>query len=259
MRVRLTGAVCVVVCAFSACGGDASSDDKQVRAAAKQAMTTRDPSACARVVTQEFVEQAAVERGADTTSSCRDGSAQIRATSASIDRVALSGPNASVNVRLEGGLLPFKDATLGLRKAGGSWRVNRLKGGTLDRAALARVMHRQLTSPPDAVSQAAVDCAVAELADTPESELVRAYVQPDPRPLLIPVVVCSVRLGLKGTPRSLVACIERGVRRELTTGALGRRLQTDPSSVGLLQTADGERLGARVARACVRKARATAG
>lgn len=254
MRARVTGAVCLVACALGACVDDANKDETQVRAAAKEAMTTKDPGACARVVTREFIEQTAVERGAEAISSCRDGSAQIRATSVSIDRVAVSGPNASVDVRPKGGVLPFETATLGLRRSGGTWRVNRLKGGTLDRAALSRVLHQQLTSPPDAVAAETVDCAVDELAKADDREIVQAFVKPDPRGLLIPVVVCTVRLELKDTPRGLVACIERGVARELTTGALGRRLRADPSSVSLLRTADGERLGGRVARACVRKA-----
>jgi stage V sporulation protein SpoVS len=259
MRARLTAAALLAASALGACGGDnASKDEQQARAVAKEAMTTKDPGACTRIVTRKFIEQTTLERGADAISSCRDGSAQIRATSVSIDRVAVSGPNASVEVRPEGGVLPFRTATLGLRKAGGRWQVNRLKGGTLDRAALARVMRQQLTAPPDAVSAGTVDCAVDELAGTPAAEIVRAYVKPDPRQLLIPVVVCTVRVELKGTPRRLVACIERGVARELTTGALGRKLRANPSSVSLLRTADGERLGGRVARACVRTVGATA-
>jgi hypothetical protein len=102
---------------------------------------------------------------------------------------------------------------------------------------------------------------VQDLRNTADSEIVRAYVKPAPRVLVIPVAVCTVRRELadSGAPRTVVACIERGIRRELTTGALGRKLERDPASFALLQSADGERLGARVARACVRSPDVTKG
>ena len=43
--------------------------------------------------------------------------------------------------------LPFKSATLGLRKSGGKWKVSRLKGGVLDRPAFFRVLRRRLAEP----------------------------------------------------------------------------------------------------------------
>lgn len=264
MRATLTAALAALACALGACGGNDSThskDEQAVRAVVKEGMTTSDPDVCARLLTQQFIEQTTLETGAAAIRSCRKDAGSAASASLTIDRVAVSGDRAAADIRPKGGSLPFKTATLGLRKTAGSWKIDRLKGGTLDRAALARVMHDQLTAPPDELAVKTVDCAVQDLRNTADSEIVRAYVKPAPRVLVIPVAVCTVRreLANSGAPRNVVACIEQGVRRELTTGALGRKLERDPSSVALLQSADGERLGARVARACVRSLNITKG
>jgi hypothetical protein len=264
MRTTLTGALSLLACALGACGGNdstGSKDEQAVRAVVKEGMTTTDPDACARLLTRTFLEQTTLETGVAAIRSCRKDAGTAASTSLSIDRVTVSGARAAADIRPKGGSLPFKTATLGLRKMAGSWKIDRLKGGTLDRAALARVMHDQLTAPPDALPVKTVDCAVQDLRNTADSEIIRAYVKPAPRVLVIPVAVCTVRRELadSGAPRNVVACIEEGIRRELTTGALGRKLEHDPSSLALLQSADGERLGARVARACVRSLNVTKG
>jgi hypothetical protein len=256
MRAVLTGALSLLACALGACGGGGtdSKEEKQARAVVQEAMTTKDPGACTRLVTEKFREQTTLERGAAGISSCRRDAATAASDSLSIDRVAVTGASAEAEIRPKGGSLPFKTATLGLRKTAGRWRIDRLKAGTLDRVALGRTMREQLTSPPDRLPAKTVDCAVRDLRNTSDSAIVEAYVKPAPRVLVIPVAVCIVRVELadSGAPPNVVACIERGIRRELTTGALGRRLDRDPSSIAALQSADGERLGARVARACVR-------
>ncbi len=98
-------------------------------------------------------------------------------------------------------------------------------------------------------------CAVRELSGTDDKAIVRAYVEPDVRVLIVPVLVCTIRSQLANSqlPESLVNCIVRDARRELTTGALGRRLDEHPADLGILDAVGGERFGERLAQACVRK------
>ncbi len=98
-------------------------------------------------------------------------------------------------------------------------------------------------------------CVVRDLSRTSDDEIVRAYVDPEPRVLIVPILVCTIRAELVDVdlPASLVNCIMRDARRELTTGALGRKLAEDPANISFLQGEAGQRFGARLARACVRK------
>jgi hypothetical protein len=85
--------------------------------------------------------------------------------------------------------------------------------------------------------------------------VVRAFIGPDSRALVVPVAVCTIRVGLmqQNLPPSLVDCITGGARHALTSGALGRRFAEDPSNLDELLSGGGESLGAKLAQSCVRK------
>jgi hypothetical protein len=259
MRLGFTGAVCVSALVALGCGSEesgsrsGSGEEKQVRAVVQEAMTTDDPGACTRLLTQGFLEQVTLERGRAAVRSCRADADQVAAKTLSIDGVTVDGAGAEAKISPSGGTLPFDKATLALRKSGGRWRLSRLRAGTLDRAAFGRVLRSQLAG--DDVSAETADCAVGDLAGTSDSEIVRAYVQPDPRILVVPIAVCTIRTGLarQGLPSNLINCITGGARKELTSGALGRKLAEDPANIVLLRHAVGEALGARLAHDCVRK------
>jgi hypothetical protein len=267
MRMPGIAALLLASCALGACGDDdgttaapaATGEEKTVRAVVQEALTTTDPSSCTKLLTQELLEQRSGEHGAAAVKSCRDDADEPGATSLSIDGVRVHGARASADVRPRGGGLPFKTATLALRKSGGHWKISRLRSGVLDRPAFARTLRRELTKPPDAVPASVANCALGELHGTSDGEIARAYLEPRPLVFLVPVAVCAVRIPLERehVPRAMADCIVRGFRRELTTGALGRRLARDPAALDVLQSAEGERLGERIGRACAREAATT--
>lgn len=275
-RVRKVGEIglaALVLSGLAACGGDdkpaaagttpsapgttagpaaASGEEQVVRDVVQEAMTTTDPSACTELVTLALVEQTSGERGAAAIKSCRDDADNPAATALKIDAVRVSGPRASADIRPSGGALPFKTATIGLRKSGGKWKVSRLKSGVLDRAAFFRVLRRQFAEPPDAVPQAIADCAAKDLEGESDSRLTRAYLEPEPVVFIIPVLLCTTRgeLQRSGVPAAIVECMTRLFRRELENGAFGRRLAADPD--GALRTEAYQGLARRFAAACAR-------
>jgi hypothetical protein len=259
MRGRVIGALCVTAIAAGGCGGsdEPAGEEQQVRAVVQEIMTATDPSICTRLATRGFLEQTTAERGSAAVRACRKDADAVGAKKLTIDRVTVDGATAVAAIRPSGGTLPFERATLALRRTDGSWKVDRLRGGTLDRAAFGRVLRTQLAD--EKVGASVADCAVRDLAGTSDGAIVRAYVEPDPRILVVPVAVCTIRVGLtqQQMPSSLVDCITGGARRELTSGELGRKLAADPANLALLESAAGEALGAKLAHACVRKLKLT--
>lgn len=258
MRAALTGAVCMTAFAALGCGSDdpapaASHEEQRVRAVVRHVMTADDPGACTRLMTSRFLEQTTFARGRAAVRNCRADADEIAAKKLVIDSVAVDGARAQTAVRPSGGTLPFERATFALRKDGGTWRFDRLTGGTLDRVAFGRVMREQ--SNRQGVPKDVSACAIDDLAHTSDDAIVRSFVEPDARVVAVPIAVCSIRHELtRGQlPPNLVNCILRGARRELTSGAIGRKLAQDPTNVGGLSRAAGEQLGAGLARDCVRR------
>ena len=102
-------------------------------------------------------------------------------------------------MRPKGGMWTFKTASIGLRKAGGRWQLDRLKVGTLDRAALSSASDEL----PDGVDK----CLLRVLRTRDDKELVRAIVEPDVRVLLLPSLICGVRpLYRRAAPGSPAFC-----------------------------------------------------
>lgn len=272
VRLRHIGCVSLAALTMSglgACGGDdepsvasttattanpaaESGEERAVRDVVQEAMTTTDPSSCTELYTRGLLEQSTGERGAAALKACRDEADKPGAKSLKIDDVRVSGPRASADIRPSGGELPFKSATLALRKSGGKWKLSRLKGGVLDRPALFAVLRRGFAEPPDAIPAPLVDCAVKDLDGESTSRLTRAYIKPEPVVFIIPVVICSTRSELQksGVPAPVVECMTRRLRREMQTGAFGRRLAADPDAA--LQSDAYEGLAKRFAAACVR-------
>ncbi|HEY1539944.1 MAG TPA: hypothetical protein VGF63_11140 [Solirubrobacteraceae bacterium] len=269
MRAQAIGIVLLCACALGACGAKSagtssatatspasSADEHQVRAVVTELLKTKDPSACTRLATVAFDEQNSGEHGAAAVHECRQPPFRAGAKTLTIDRVAVSGKTAEADVRPTGGELPFRTVTFGMLKTGGRWKANRLERATLDRAAFTRVLRGDLTQPPDALPSKTVTCVSREVASSSDVEIVNAYLKPDLRLFVIPVADCSVALGLEraGAAKSVIDCVQAGVRRQLTSGALGRKLAKDPSNLKLLESSSFAAMARTVTVGCVRGA-----
>ena len=227
----------VVAFALAGCGGDGddpqpsagqglSAEEKQVRAVVLEALTTKDPDACSRLLTQSAVEQFTYYRGRRAVAECREDADEVGAKTVEVRRVHVEGTRAEVDVEPEGGTLTLKTATFVVRKQGGSWKIDALTAGTLDRPAFFREARDELSERPGDLPPDAIECVVNDLEDEPDSAIMRFYVDSDLRLLLASTAACAIRSELPRTPdaRPLVDCVTRAIKRELTTGALGREL-----------------------------------
>ena len=193
MHGRLMAAL-AVTCTVAACGGDdLSADERRLRADVTAGLTSKDPDGCTRYATQRFVEQLSGGRGAAALDRCRADAENTDFTSVEFARVAIDGARASVTVSPHGGDDEGLDTIeLTLRKAGGHWKLDRLAGGKVDRAAFARATRRELTAPPDALTAATADCVVRQLDRAEDGEIIRSLVAGDPRLIIVPLARCSL-------------------------------------------------------------------
>jgi hypothetical protein len=230
MRGAATAVVVLVAAALGACGGggsggddNRSEDEKQVDATLKAALTTKDdPDVCTRLMTQRFVEQLAFEMGQSAVTTCEEGLKRSAAKSVSVKGVRVHGPRASADVVRTGGELPFTAMRIGLRKASGQWRLDRVKTATVDRSLVSRVISKAAPSSTDARTRA---CIVREFNLASDKALARSLLKGDLVPFLLPYLVCGIRAGRAGLPESAAACAARRTRRELLHGEVGRRLR----------------------------------
>lgn len=271
MRVRVAACLVVAASLLGACGGgdggedrsarerpaavaSRSAEERRVRSVVRETLMTEDPEDCARLLTQAAIEQFTFRRGRAALAECRDNADEDAATAVEITRVDIDGARAEAVAEPKGGGLTMRTATFSLLKDGGRWKIDRLKAGTLDRAAFMRYGRKELREPPSSLSEEATHCVMRELRSRPDEVLVRIFVASDLRTLLVPTVVCALRHELPQSAQAapFVACVTKAVRRELTSGALGRELAEDPD-IGLLESERFERVMEAIATACVRQ------
>jgi hypothetical protein len=256
MRAWVAAALALATCVLGACGGGSDSrteDDKRVESAVKRALTTKDdPKVCTRVMTQNFVEQLTLEMGELAVDDCEAGLRDGAANSVSMTRVRVHGPRASADVVLSGGDLPFSAMRIGLRRAFGQWRLDRVKTATVNRSQIVDEMRSSDSSGLDRRTSA---CAARALQRTSDKVLARSFLKRDLAVLLVPVIVCGVRIELAHLPAFVRTCAVRRARRALLHGRIGRQLRgaylsemestmSDPRNRRVLR-----RIGASCARA----------
>ena len=243
----------MLACLPAACGGGGddggvseekrAADEKAAGAVLVEALTTKDPGACTRLLTQTAVEQSTLRHGRAAVRECRSEADEPGAASASVTRVTVDGDRATADVEPRGGSFTFRRATFGMRKQGGRWKVDRMTAGTLDRPAFMRDARKEMREPPDALSPGVTSCVLGELAGVQDAALVGIYVNSDVRVIVVPMVVCVMREQLAGDPRvtPLLGCIGEGIRRELTTGAVGRAIAEEADIERLDELVDSRR------------------
>jgi hypothetical protein len=237
-------------------GGAADGDAKQVRAVVREALTTKDPDACTRLLTRSAVEQFTYQRGSKAISECREDADEVGARSVKIGRVEVDGDRAQAQVEPRGGTLTLKEATFALLEEGDRWKIDRLTAGTLDRPAFFREARKQLREEADDLGAEGVGCVTDALKRRKDAEIMKLYLDGDARVLIVPTMVCAIRSQIPRTQATAAytECVTRAATRELTTGALGRELAGDAD----LNILDSERFAAAfedIVADCVRLVR----
>jgi hypothetical protein len=248
---RVTGTVVLVVaCLLGGCGGDdGNPEEKKVRAALTDALTTSDPLACTTLMTPTYVRQYTTEKTTDAARrACRKNLADDRARSVSIARVDLHGSRAEAVFSTHGGVLPYTRATVALRRSEGAWQLHRLTRATLDRPVFFTALNRDLRTGPDRVEGPIVDCTLRALKEVSDTQIVDHQLAGDLSFILTPTTLCTLRISLVkgGFSETKARCITRRVARALR-GRDGKRFGAELQRGS---TPRFERLVTRMVRRC---------
>jgi hypothetical protein len=248
MKTRVIAATALCAAALGACGTDGAEQSSApavaapavdpttpagaVSVAVTDVMTTTDRRSCTRLFTPRFLRQTTGARGLKALRECRKDADKPGAKTVSVDRVKVGkgGATATADIRPSGGQLPFKTASIRMRKVGGRWKADRLTRGTLDRPAFERVLREGLSEGKDPLPADAVACVATDLRAVGDKTLARAFLKPDPSLFLVYAAACSAgsAAARAGAPAVIAECVRTRVRRLLTTGAYGRRIKADP-------------------------------
>lgn len=195
-----------------------SGDEKQIRATLTKALTSTDPAICRSLMTDSFVRQITDETTVKAAlTDCRREVKNDQAKSVEIKSVDRRESRASAVFHTEGGVLPFEEATVSLRRADRRWRVHRLTAATLDRPRFFQVGRRQLTAPPNRLSDDTASCVLRALKEVSDTRIVASYVDGEASFILNPALICGVRQGLdeEGASEREQRCMTGRLRRAL--------------------------------------------
>lgn len=208
----------VAIGGLVACGGGEkmSGDEQQIRTTLTTALTSTDPSICRSHLTDNFLRQSTQETTVQAAlRSCRRQLKSDQAKSVEIDSVDTRASRANAVIHTVGGVLPFEEATVSLRRADGRWRLHRLTDGTLDRPRFFQVGRDQLTSPPDELDEDTASCVLRALKEASDEQIVTSYVDGDSEFTLKPALICGIRSGLddEGASERVQRCVSARLRR----------------------------------------------
>jgi hypothetical protein len=231
---RLASLLGLAALGLAACGGGgsgsrSSKDEDAIRKIIVSTSTTKDPSRCATLATQRFLEQIEIEEGSKALAACRDDVKNDRpANSVDIASVKVSGTQATATYTQHGGDSDGQRFTVDFLKSEDTWRFDHISGLQIDRPKFERSMRASLVRPPDAISVSAADCSIRELRSVSDTEIESAVVDGEPAVLIRPVAVCAVigELSKLDLASSVVTCTARKSIDSLSDDELVAATQT---------------------------------
>lgn len=162
----------VLALGISACGGSSGeSDEEQVEAAVKTALTSTDPSACGGSRTMDFMEEVGDSTGAEAERECEENVADREnlPNSVTVSKIEVEDGKATAEVAFEGGDPDGLVVNVVLVEEDGSWKID-------DFTDLARLDRDRFTTRIEAafkkegLGQPEVHCLIAGLDKLPQDE-----------------------------------------------------------------------------------------
>lgn len=155
----------VLALGISACGGGSGeSDEEQVEAAIKTALTSTDPSACGESRTIDFMEETSDSTGAEAERECEKAvvSRENLPTSVTVSKVKVEDGKATAEVAFKGGDPDGLVVNVVLVEDNGNWKIDDFTDlAGLDRerftARIERAFEKEGLGPPE------VRCLIAAL------------------------------------------------------------------------------------------------
>jgi len=158
--------------ALAACGSS-SDETSKVEETIETAATTTDPADCAKLQTQNFMEQTSQEAGHAAVKECEEEAKNEEgAESAEVSNVEVNGSNATAEVVLVGGKsLEGQTLEIALVKDGGQWKLNEVvKFTKFNQAKLVESFEREIEKAGEASSKFAT-CFIEAFKQADQAEV----------------------------------------------------------------------------------------
>lgn len=171
-RVLAALVLLVLALGISACGGGSGeSDEEQVEAVIKTALTSTDPSACGESRTIDFMEETGDSTGAKAERECEEGvaSRENLPSSVTVSKVEVEDGKATAEVAFEGGDPDGLVVNVALVEEDGTWKIDDFTDlARLDRdrftARIEKAFKQEGLGPPE------VHCLIAGLDKLSQAE-----------------------------------------------------------------------------------------
>lgn len=172
-RVLAALVLLILTLGISACGGGGSgeSDEEQVEATIKTALTSTDPSACGESHTMDFMEEIGDSTGAEAERECEENVANREnlPNSVTVSKIKVEDGKATAEVAFEGGEPDGLVVNVVMVEEDGKWKIDDFTDlARLDRdrftARIEGAFKKEGLGPPE------VHCLIAGLDKLPQDE-----------------------------------------------------------------------------------------
>lgn len=171
--------------ALVACGGGGSSDESEIEDAIETSATSDDPSNCAELETQNFVEQTTSESGKAALESCEEETAdpESKADSVEVTEVEVDGDKATAQAAITGGGFDGQALVLALVKEDDQWKLDEItEFAEFDQNAFVQQFETQLEKGGELEPETTA-CIVEALAEAPQEEIEELVLNGDSTPI----------------------------------------------------------------------------
>ena len=172
LRVLATLVLLALALGISACGGGSGeSDEEQVEAVIKTALTLTDPSACGESRTLDFMEEIGNSTGAEAERECEEdvASRENLPSSVTVSKIEVEDEKATAEVAFEGGDPDGLVVNVVLVEEDGSWKIDNFTDlASLDRDRFTTRIEKAFKQ--EGLGAPEVRCLIAGLGKLPQDE-----------------------------------------------------------------------------------------
>jgi len=189
----------ILALGLAACGGvSGESDEEQVEAAIKTALTSTDPSACGESRTMDFMEETGESTGAKAERECEEAvaSRDNLPNSVTVSKVEVEDGKATAEVAFEGGDPDGLAVNVVLVEDDGSWKIDDFTDlAGLDRERFTARIERAFEK--EGLGRPEVRCLIAALDKLPQAEFEEIALSEDEKAITGISEKCEAKLEVE--------------------------------------------------------------
>ena len=185
-----------LVFGLAACGGGDGEEDEVVEVI-ETSVSSTDPADCKELMTQSFLEQTELSKGAEAVKSCEEGAEDTEGDpdSVEVSEVEVDGSSATADVAFSGGGFDGQTLSVALVEEDGDWRLDEITGfADFDQERLASSFEESIRGEDGADPQVAT-CFADAIRELPKGEAEELVIGGSAQPIVEILEGCSEGAG----------------------------------------------------------------